>query len=148
MGETQATASSKSAKTSSLTRAAVPAIQRSPERDGGHMSNSQRSLNSIAGGNPHASPERYGSALRGMSGSPAAQAGMLRQLQRSYGNSFVGGVIQRQCECGGTCGSCGDAKKIQRKGEGSVSSMPADVAPAIQRSGDGSALDHGTRSFM
>lgn len=148
MEQTQSTVSGDSAK-SSMIRAVTPALQKSSDHDGGQTSvSAQRAVNTLGGGNPQAAPGRYGSALEAMSGSPARQAGMLRQLQRSYGNSFVGGVIQRKCECGGTCGSCGDEKKIQRKGEGSISHAPSEVAPAIQRSGEGSALDHGTRSFM
>ena len=150
MGQTQSIASAEGAKASSILRAVTPAIQKSPNHDGGHSSTSpQQAVNMITGGHPQTAPQQFGSALQAMSGSPSMQAGALRQLQRSYGNSYVGGVIQRKCECGGSCGGCGggERKRIQRKGEGNVSSTSGAV-PAIQRSGGGAPLDNGTRSFM
>jgi Domain of unknown function (DUF4157) len=53
---------------------------------------SQQVMRSIGGGSPMAPPDRFAGVL-GHSGA-SAQTGMLRQLQRSYGNSYVGSVIQ------------------------------------------------------
>jgi hypothetical protein len=49
-------------------------------------------MRSIGGASPAAHPDRFAGVL-GHSGA-SAQTGMLRQLQRSYGNSYVGSVIQ------------------------------------------------------
>jgi hypothetical protein len=72
---------------------------------------------------------------------------MLRQLQRSYGNSYVGAVIQRKGEGDGSCAEC-KKKDIQRKGEGDLASVPDGFEVAMQRSGAGNPLDSGTRAFM
>jgi hypothetical protein len=52
----------------------------------------QRVMRSMGGGSPAAPPEQFAGALGEVSG--RSQTGMLRQLQRSYGNSYVGDVIQ------------------------------------------------------
>ena len=51
----------------------------------------QRVMRSMGGGSPSAPPNRFAGVLGQSRGS---QTGMLRQLQRSYGNSYVGNVIQ------------------------------------------------------
>jgi hypothetical protein len=53
----------------------------------------QRVMRAVGGGSPEAPPDRFAGAL-GQMQSASGQAGMLRQLQRSYGNSYVGSVIQ------------------------------------------------------
>jgi hypothetical protein len=53
----------------------------------------QRVMRSVGGGSPSAPPDRFAGVL-GQMQSASGQAGMLRQLQRSYGNSYVGSVIQ------------------------------------------------------
>ena len=52
----------------------------------------QRVMRAIGGGSPETPPEQFSGALGQLSG--RSQTGMLRQLQRSYGNSYVGAVIQ------------------------------------------------------
>jgi hypothetical protein len=52
----------------------------------------QRVMRSVGGGSPATPPEQFAGALSGMEG--RAQTSLLRQLQRSYGNSYVGRVIQ------------------------------------------------------
>jgi len=107
----------------------------------------QRVMRSVGGGSPETPPEQFSGALGGLSG--RSQAGMLRQLQRSYGNSYVGNVVQRKADGNGTCSECEKKdKEIQRKGEGDVSSVPDGFEAAMQRSGSGQPLDEGTRSFM
>jgi outer membrane protein OmpA-like peptidoglycan-associated protein len=59
-------------------------------------------MRSIGGGSPAAQPERFAGALGQMSG--GSQVGMIRQLQRSYGNSYAGRVIQAKL----TVGQAGD----------------------------------------
>lgn len=58
----------------------------------------QRVMRSIRGGSTEAQPDRFAGALGQMSG--ASQMGMMRQLQRSYGNSYVGRVIQAKLTVG------------------------------------------------
>jgi hypothetical protein len=92
----------------------------------------QRVMRSIGGGSPEAPPEKFTGAFGGGSG-------LWRQMQRGYGNQYVGQVIQRKCD---------DCEKIQRKGEGDVSTVPEGFEAAMQQSGSGQPLDDGTRSFM
>jgi Domain of unknown function (DUF4157) len=107
----------------------------------------QRVMRAVGGGSPATPPQQFAGALAGMEG--RSQAGMLRQLQRSYGNSYVGAVIQRKADGDGTCDECEKKEKeIQRKGEGDVSSVPDGFEATMQRSGTGQPLDEGTRSFM
>jgi Domain of unknown function (DUF4157) len=57
-----------------------------------------RLVRAIGGGSPQASPSQFSGALGQLGGS--SQVGMLRQLQRSYGNSYVGRVIQAKLTVG------------------------------------------------
>ena len=52
----------------------------------------QRVMRAIGGGSPAAPPEQFAEALGGVQG--RSQAGLWRQMQRGYGNSYVGRVIQ------------------------------------------------------
>jgi hypothetical protein len=97
----------------------------------------QRVMRSIGGGSPEAPPEKFTGALGGGSG------GLWRQMQRGYGNQYVGQVIQRKCD---DCEK--KEERIQRKGEGNVSAVPDGFEAAMQQSGSGQPLDDGTRSFM
>lgn len=58
----------------------------------------QRIMKSVGGGNPETPPDRFAGALGRVPSS--SQAGILRQLQRSYGNQYVGQVIQAKLEVG------------------------------------------------
>lgn len=108
----------------------------------------QRVMRSMGGGSPTAPPDRFAGAL-GQMQSASGQAGMMRQLQRSYGNSYVGNVIQRKADGNGSCTDCEKKEKeIQRKGEGDVGAVPDGFEATMQRSGAGQPLDDGTRSFM
>jgi Domain of unknown function (DUF4157) len=97
----------------------------------------QRVMRSIGGGSPEAPPEKFTGALDGGSG------GLWRQMQRGYGNQYVGQVIQRKCD---DCEK--KEEKIQRKGDGDLSTVPEGFEAAMQQSGSGQQLDDGTRSFM
>ena len=66
--------------------------QMEPEVDRSQIAG-QRVMRSGGGGSPSALPDRFAGAL-GQMQSASGQAGMLRHLQRSYGNSYVGSVIQ------------------------------------------------------
>jgi Domain of unknown function (DUF4157)/Putative RNase-like toxin, toxin_1 len=104
-------------------------------------------MRAVGGGSPETPPEQFSGVLGQMSG--RSQSGMLRQLQRSYGNSYVGSVIQRKADGNGACTDCEKKEKeIQRKGEGDVSAVPDGFEATMQRSGAGHPLDEGTRSFM
>jgi hypothetical protein len=94
----------------------------------------QRIMRSMGAGSPATPPEQF----TGVSG---GSSGLWRQMQRGYGNSYVGQVIQRKCE------DC-EKKEIQRKGEGDLSSVPEGFEATMERSGAGQPLDDGTRSFM
>ncbi|MEH1867450.1 MAG: DUF4157 domain-containing protein [Nostoc sp.] len=107
----------------------------------------QRVMRAVGGGSPETPPEQFAGALAVIEG--RSQTGMLRQLQRSYGNSYVGAVIQRKADGNGACADCEKKEKeIQRKGEGEVGAVPDGFEAAMQRSGTGHPLDEGTRSFM
>lgn len=148
MSKSNSTVSSEAIKASSLSQPPVPVIQTSLNQNNNYAPIFiQRSMDSV-GYSPQTSPSSLGSSLDRLD-SPSMQAGVVRQLQRSYGNSYVGAVIQRRCECGGTCTECPEEKKkLQRKGDGNIASVPADVATAIQRSGEGSPLPSNDRGFI
>jgi Domain of unknown function (DUF4157) len=76
-----------------------------------------------------------------------SSAGMPLFLQRSQTGMLR--QIQRKADGDGTCADCEKKEKeIQRKGEGSVDSVPEGFEAAMQRSGAGNPLDEGTRLFM
>jgi len=81
-------------------------------------------VRAVGGGSPETPPERFAGALGQLSGS--SQAGMLRQLQRSYGNSYVGKVIQQQGKNGPPTLTTGTADSSTRL---SQSPRPAETAP-------------------
>ena len=58
----------------------------------------QRVMRAVGSGSPETPPEQFAGALAGMEG--RSQTGMLRQLQRSYGNSYVGSIIQAKLTVG------------------------------------------------
>jgi Domain of unknown function (DUF4157) len=91
------------------------------------MTSEQKMVMTMGGGSPEASPDQFADALEQMP--QLSQANMLRQLQQSYGNSYVGAVIQR-------------------KGEGAIDSVPDGFETTMQQSGLGQPLDEETRSFM
>lgn len=146
MAESSSSATLEAPKSTSTAHSPVREIQRTnePELDRSSILG-QRAISAIGGGSPEAPPDRFSGALGQVSGS--SQVGMLRGLQRSYGNSYVGRAIQRKCDCGGTCANCQE-KKLQRKGEGILSAVPEGFEAGMQRSGSGNSLDMGTRSLM
>src|SRR5213596_2875546 len=154
MDQTSSTASPEAVRTSSSSHPPFPMVQRAPDRAiGGDSSFAQRAVNAVGGGSPLTPPASFTSLLNYSQGSSLTQAGVLQQLQHGYGNSYVGRVIQRKCECGGTCAECSEKaqeieKKLQRQGEGTLSSLPESVTPAIQLSGQGNPLPPGVRSSM
>ncbi len=137
MSESSSTAIPEAAKASATAHPPVQDTNVAAEMEGdrnGVMSD--RMVRAIGGGSPETPPSKFVGVLRSSS-----QVGMLRQLQRSYGNSYVGRVIQRKCE------EC-EKEEIQRKGESSLSAIPEGFESAMQRSGTGNPLDGETRSFM
>jgi Domain of unknown function (DUF4157) len=146
MAESSSSATLEAPKSTSTAHSPVREIQRTnePELDRSSILG-QRAISAIGGGSPETPPDRFAGALGQVSGS--SQVGMLRQMQHSYGNSYVGRVIQRKCDCGGSCANCQE-KKLQHKGEGILSAVPEGFEAGMQRSGAGSSLDMGTRSFM
>ena len=85
-----------------------------------------RMVRAIGGGSPETPPSKFAGALGQVGGS--SQAGMLRQLQRTYGNSYVGRVIQAKL----TVGEPGDlyeqeadrvADAVMRMSESTVSGV-------------------------
>lgn len=115
MSKSNSTVSPEAVKASSLSPP-VPVIQTSLDHDTGHAPIFiQRSMDSV-GYSPQTSPSTYGTLLDHL-GSPSMQTGILQQLQRSYGNSYVGAVIQRKPNypCGGGYPRCRDNHTIQPK---------------------------------
>jgi hypothetical protein len=148
MANSHSTATPEATKTSAIAHPPVPDVQKAsePEIDRSEMLGA-RAIQAIGGRSPETSPEQYAGSLGQLS--RRSQTGMLRQLQRSYGNSYVGSVIQRKADGNGTCTECEKKEKeIQRKGEGDVSAVPDGFEATMQRSGMGQPLDDGTRSFM
>src|SRR5687767_218315 len=97
MTQTHTTAAPEAAKGSSFSPILAPTLQRAPAADPGQASLlGRRAANAIGGGSPQAPPASFRPALETMQDSPARQAGLLRQLQRNYGNSYVGQMLQAQ----------------------------------------------------
>jgi Domain of unknown function (DUF4157) len=140
MATSPSTIAPQAAKSTATLQPVLPKVQQNLEQTDDISGAAQRSLRAIGGGSPQTPPDRFATALGDGSSSPL-QAGMLRQLQRSYGNSYVGKVIQRKCE------EC-EKKEIQRQGEGNLSTVPEGFEAAMQRSSSGQALDRDTRSHM
>jgi len=133
---------------------APAAVQRQPELKAANPGTTQRVMNAIRSGSPSTPPGSFGKMIQSLPDA-ASQRSAFGQLQSSYGNSYVGQVIQRKCECGDKCEKCAgkddageEEKKIQRKSEGSLVTLPVGVASAIRSSGGGSPLSSGTRSLM
>ena len=97
----------------------------------------QRAVNALGGGSVQTPPKQFGAYLGQMQGATVRQRGVLRQLQRSYGNQYVGKVLQAkslvQAKCGESC-SCSQCSQasisntdgiISRLGNGSQ--MPRSV---------------------
>jgi len=153
MSETHSTTVAEAAKPSPASSAPM-AIQRSPESPSEKSCGLiQRTANAIGSGSPLTPPNRFGQVIESLPDA-ASQRSAFGQLQSSYGNNYVGQVIQRKCECGDKCEKCEGKdhaaeveKKLQRKGE--AASPVADEAPtAMGGSGEGAPLDAETRSFM
>ena len=148
MSQSSSTAIPEAAKANSTIQPPVQDINVAAEMESDRTEvMGDRTMRAVDGGSPETPPDRYAGALGQLSG--RSQAGMLRQLQRSYGNSYVGAVIQRKADGSGSCSECEKKEKeIQRKGEGDVNSVPDGFEAVMQRSGGGQPLDEGTRSFM
>src|SRR5713226_9686405 len=84
----------------------------------------------------------------------AQRARVLGVMQQQYGNRYVGKVVQRKCECGGSCSGCSspaeeeEKKLLQRHSEAELSSFPDTFSRTMQSSGAGSSLDFGTKTTM
>ena len=93
MADSHSTATPQETKASAIAHPPVPDVQKAsePEIDRSEMLGA-RAIQAIGGRSPETSPEHYAGSLGQLSG--RSQTGMLRQLQRSYGNSYVGRVIQ------------------------------------------------------
>jgi hypothetical protein len=103
MADSPSTAIPEAAKATSTAQPPVQDINVVAEMEGDRASAAlagrngmmDRMVRAIGGGSPQASPSQFAGALGGSS-----QVGMLRQLQRSYGNSYVGRVIQAKLAVG------------------------------------------------
>ncbi|MBW4518159.1 MAG: DUF4157 domain-containing protein [Scytolyngbya sp. HA4215-MV1] len=148
MTDSHSTSTPEATKASSISQLPSQDVQRANEPEVDQTAiEGQRAIAAMGGASPTTPPEQFSGALGQMS--RRSQARMLRQLQRSYGNSYVGAVIQRKADGDGTCTDCEKKEKeIQRKGEGSVDSVPTGFEATMQRSGTGQPLNEGTRSFM
>jgi hypothetical protein len=69
-------------------------VQRSPDKEADLSSTvGQRVVNAVGGGSPEVPPEQF-AALLGQIRGAKARRDVMRQLQRRYGNYYVGQVIQ------------------------------------------------------
>jgi hypothetical protein len=93
MANSHSTATPEATKTSVIAHPPVPDVQKAsqPKIDRSGMVGT-RAIQAIGRGSPETPPEQYAWALGQLSG--RSQTSLLRQLQRSYGNSYVGRVIQ------------------------------------------------------
>ncbi|MBD2207033.1 DUF4157 domain-containing protein [Calothrix sp. FACHB-1219] len=98
MAESHSTATPEATKATSTAQPPVQDVQMDTESDRNGMM-SDRLIRSVSGGSPETPPSQFAGALGGSS-----QVGMLRGLQRNYGNSYVGQVIQAKL----TVGQSGD----------------------------------------
>jgi hypothetical protein len=94
MAEPPTTATTDTAKAPITSQPPVTDNQSQAEQDTNLSSSfGKRAVNAIGGGSPETPPASFGKALEQMP-STSMQSSMLRQLQRDYGNRFVGEVIQ------------------------------------------------------
>jgi Domain of unknown function (DUF4157)/Pretoxin HINT domain len=139
MADSHSTANPEAAKATSTAQPPVQDVNVTGEIESEEVGAAgDRIVRGLGGGSPEVPPSQFAVAL-GKLGS-ASQVEMLRGLQRSYGNNYVGQVIQRKCE------EC-KKEEIQRQGEGNISAIPEGFESAMQRSA-GNPLDGETRSFM
>jgi hypothetical protein len=93
MAHSHSTATPEATKTSAIAHPPVPDVQKASESEIDRSGMLEaRAFQAIGGGSFVTSPEQYAGALGQLSGQ--SQTSLLRQLQRSYGNSYVGSVIQ------------------------------------------------------
>jgi Domain of unknown function (DUF4157) len=99
MAESSSTAIPEAAKATSTVQPPVQDINVAAEMEGDRTSTpGDRMVRAVGGGSPQTPPSQFAGALGQLGGS--SQVGMLRELQRSYGNSYVGRVIQAKLTVG------------------------------------------------
>ncbi|MGH7491683.1 MAG: DUF4157 domain-containing protein [bacterium] len=95
MAQSHPTISPEVAKTSSVAHPPISMPELAPEHEQCAASPFvQRAVSAAGGNNPHTPPSNFQLLLGHMQNSPSSRFGVMRQLQRSYGNSYVGNVIQ------------------------------------------------------
>ncbi len=101
MAKFTSTAGSKRAKAAPTPQRSVPDIQLVPEQEL-HLfpKFGQWVVNAVGGKSPQTAPARFGGLIGQMGEASARQAGVLQQLQQSYGNYYVGQVIQAKLTVG------------------------------------------------
>ncbi len=140
MAKSSTTSTSEAIKSAPIPKPPVPEVDASQERTADASSTfGQQAVNAVGGGSVQTPPRQFGAYLGQMQGAPARQKGVLRQLQRSYGNQYVGQVIQAKL----TVGQPGDvyeeeadrvADAVMRMPEPSVSpsaSVSAQIHPLL-----------------
>jgi Domain of unknown function (DUF4157) len=106
----------------------------------------QRAVGALGASSPQAQPSDFNRLLGQLDGAASAQAEVLRQLQRRYGNSYVGRVIR--CKVAENRPHADDrAGKAQLKGA-SQAAAPVDGAMGQLESAAGQPLDPPTRTWM
>ncbi|MEB3216077.1 MAG: DUF4157 domain-containing protein [Nostocales cyanobacterium 94392] len=102
MAESHSTATPETTKAISTAQSPLHDFNTTAEiESNSNLVTSDRLMMSV-GGSPETPPSQFAGALGQLGG--AAQVGMLRQLQRGYGNNYVGKVIQAKL----TVGQAGD----------------------------------------
>lgn len=127
MAESHSTATPEATKATSTAQPPVQDINVAAEKEGDRAEiMGDRIVRAVGGGSPQTPPSTFAEALGLLGGS--SQVGMLRVLQRGYGNSYVGRVIQAKL----TVGQPGDvyeqeadrvADAVMRMSEPSVSEV-------------------------
>jgi hypothetical protein len=107
---------------------AVPVVRSQPEHEVElDPASNQVANNDLGGGSPRTPPLNFVSLLNQIQGSPKRQARVLRQMQRSYGNGFVGRTLQNRL----AVSQPGDAaeKEADRVAEQAASPTAGDKPP-------------------
>jgi hypothetical protein len=100
MSKSSSIATPESTKDSKSTSVApISAKKPAPEREVDTVSTvGDRLVSGVGGNSPQTPPTHFATLLNNSRGSPSTQAATLRQLQRRYGNTYVGMVIQAKLE--------------------------------------------------
>ena len=130
MANSSTTVATEAEKATSMSQPPIPQVQLSPEPEVDSASAFGQRLVDRVGGSPQTPPSRYGSILSQTEGAPTRRTSALRQLQRTYGNQYVGRIIQAKL----TVGQPGDVyeQEADRVAD-QIARMPDSAPPSSVR---------------